>query len=288
MANQLARHWMARSHQLEGRAWYAALLGAVGSAEPALRAGALNRAGSLAAQQGDNAAARLQLEQALALYRELGGHAREIASVLNNLGISAQHDGDYALAVARYEENIAILRTLQSVDGLSRSLHNLGDLHQQLGDFDASQALLEEALMLARRHGDRHGVALSLGSLGLLAAQQGRHAQARAWLIESLALDEAYSPRTVASTFEALAFVDVATGHHVRAVQLWGAAASARESLGAAMPSNERSEHLDRIAKVRALLADDAAFEQVWQRGAAMSPEQALRYALGSGSPSEA
>lgn len=280
MANALARFWVMRSHLAEGRAWYSSLLGAPTIEDhPLLRAGALNRAGSLAAQHGDNATARSHFEHALGLFREIGD-ARHVASVLNNLGISALHDGDIARARELYEESIAIMRALPAKDGLSRSLHNLGDLLQQSGDLEGAWAVLQEARATAEEIGDRHGTAMTMGTLGLIASQQGRYREAFEALVGALAVDvEMASPRAIAYTLEALAHVAAATGANDRALRLWGAAGAIRASVGTTLPKSEEAEHLRRIDEVRCAIGDDAAFDQAWQAGAAMSRDEAVRYA---------
>ena len=280
MANALGRFWLLRGQLGEGRQWYATLLAAVPEqGHEALHAAALNMAGAMAAQQGDNPAARAQFEHALDLFRALGDR-RRIASCLNNLAISAQHDGDYARARVLYEENIAILRTLPSSEGLSRSLHNLGGLAQQLEEFERARALFEESLGLAREHRDRFGEAMTLGSLGLIAAQQGRYDEARTMLVDRLTVyEELNSPREIAYGLNSLAFVEQSIGAYPRAVTLWGAAEALRDSVAAPMPKNELQDHLGRIARVRASMADDEAFDVAWRKGGAMTVNEALRYA---------
>src|SRR5436190_443773 len=82
------------------------------------------------------AAARVQLEEGLSRFRDLGDR-RGIAWVVNNLGNVAFGEGDYDTARARHEESLRIRRELGDRQGiaLSRALggrpHRFGDA--QLG-----------------------------------------------------------------------------------------------------------------------------------------------------------
>ena len=112
LAGALWRFWQVRGHMGEGRKRLTDVLGlgeaGGGSATwTAVRATALNAAGSLAGRQGDYGAARTLHEQSLAIRRELGDW-QGIAFSLNNLGNIAMDEGDYASARSLHQESLAI------------------------------------------------------------------------------------------------------------------------------------------------------------------------------------
>jgi non-specific serine/threonine protein kinase len=130
LAGALWRFWEARGHLREGSACLAAALSPVDAARPTpplARAKALGGAGTLAWQQGDYAAARVLLEESLALWREAGDE-RGIAAALHNLGLVAGASQDILTARALHEEGLAIARALGDRSGIAYALNNLGNV----------------------------------------------------------------------------------------------------------------------------------------------------------------
>jgi tetratricopeptide (TPR) repeat protein len=254
-------------------------------------ASALGHLGVVARVQGDYATARALDEQSLALQRELGDK-QGVAYSLGNLGIVAQEQGDYAAARALHEESLALRRELGDKRGITLSLGNLGIVAHLQGDYAAARTLLEESLALRRELGDRRGIAMSLGSLGLVAQEQGDYAAARALLEESLVLRRELGDKWgLALALAGLGGVAVgsaesgapgsAPGAAERGVRLLGSVAGLLENISALLDTNDRLPYTRAIATARAQLGD-AAFQRAWDAGRAMTPEQAIAYALES------
>jgi predicted ATPase len=164
----------------------AALLLGSATADKESMASSLNNLANVAQYQGDRAAAWARYEQSLALWRELGDKWG-IANAVANLGFAAQDQGDYATARARGEESLALRRELGDQWGIASALSNLGDAAHLAGDYATARTLLEESLILQRELGDQAGSANSVNGLGIVAWQQGDYALARALFAESLA-----------------------------------------------------------------------------------------------------
>jgi non-specific serine/threonine protein kinase len=83
-----------------------------------------------------------------------------------------------------------------------------------------------------------------------------------------------------------MAGVAALQGEPARASRLWGASEVLREVLGLPLTSlvRDRYDYEGYLAAARAEL-DEAAFEAAWSEGRAMSPEQAIEYALGTEEP---
>jgi hypothetical protein len=79
---------------------------------------------------------------------------------------------------------------------------------------------------------------------------------------------------------EGLARVDGAQGRGIRAAQLWGAAGALREAIHACLPPNERPRYERALAAAQAQL-DPATWEAAWAAGQALTPEQAIAFAIG-------
>jgi hypothetical protein len=71
-----------------------------------------------------------------------------------------------------------------------------------------------------------------------------------------------------------------AIGDGLRAAHIAGAAERLREQIGSPLTTDERLRHERRMAAVRVALGEDDAFERAWQKGRAMSSEQAIEISL--------
>jgi DNA-binding NarL/FixJ family response regulator len=81
-----------------------------------------------------------------------------------------------------------------------------------------------------------------------------------------------------------LAHLALLQGDSERAARLSGAVDAQREAIGAALLPDERADHVQTVSTVR-FLQGDAAFAAAWAAGRAMSPGQAIDYALGTARP---
>jgi hypothetical protein len=154
------------------------------------------------------------------------------------------------------------------------------------GAYERARVLFEDGLALFRGLGSTIGIAVVLGSHAHLAWSQGDVRQAGALYRESL-----LEFRTVGHTLgisdclEGLAGVAHAQGHALRAIQLFGAAATVRTALGVARRPAQRAAYEHSIAAVRAAMGD-GAFTTAWTSGQTLSLEQAITEALAeSGGP---
>jgi len=319
LAGALARYWYVGRHFTEGRGWLDGMLERGAEVSAAVRAKALNGAGLLARDQGDFALARLLYEECLRLQRELGDK-RGIARTLNNLGVVAGEQGEYEQARQWLEESLAIQRELKDRRGIARTLNNLGVIAHDLGDYGAARALYEECLAIERGLKNQRGIALALDNLGLVAYRQGDYAAAHALFEECLEIRrkagdpqdigsplnhlglvayrqgdyaaareffkeclevrrELGSEAEIAECLEGFAGLMVAEGQAWRAARLYGAAESLREGVGVPMPPYERAEYDRNVTAIRLALGEEGCARE-WEKGRALSLEQALEYAL--------
>jgi tetratricopeptide (TPR) repeat protein len=94
--------------------------------------------------------AQEQLEESLAMYRDLG-HRQGESAVLNNMGENARLQGDFAAAAHYYEEALAIAREIKNRDMENVLLSNLCSARIRLGQFDSASGDLE-GLIATIRH----------------------------------------------------------------------------------------------------------------------------------------
>ncbi|WP_326566581.1 BTAD domain-containing putative transcriptional regulator [Amycolatopsis rhabdoformis] len=111
-------------------------------------AGILNCLGVIDGVVRDYASARRNLQQALALQRELG--SREgAARALYNLAMAADSPAEFPAALAHGTEALEIVRDLRLPGFEANVLRALGDLCCDFGDFPRALSLADEALKLA-------------------------------------------------------------------------------------------------------------------------------------------
>ncbi len=284
------------------------------------RANALNAAGAMAHQQGDYPAARALHEESLTLRRTLGdqrgiasslnnlgnmaffegdfpsawafhheslkmrqelGDRHGVAISHNNLGAVTYEQGDFASARKLYEESLAEQRELGDRQGIAASLNNLGNVARAQGDFASARRLYEESLADYRELGDRQGIAESLNNLGRVACERGDLPATRALHEESLAIRrELGDRRGIAESLEGFADVAFTSARPCRAARIWGAAEQLRNVIGAPLPRSDCAPHERQVSAARVALGDDAAFDEAWREGRAMTPEQIFEYVL--------
>ncbi len=263
IAAALSRFWRAHGHVSEARHWLARGLAHADGVPADVRARALWAAARQAMAQNATDDARVLVEEALPLFRELGheretvfalselawiardsdqrraeelseeavarartlGDPRAISGALNVLAFVAAARGEHERAVAHNEEALALRRTLG--DGLlvSDSAYNLGEAALSVGDTDRARAAYEEALALAREVGEILHAAHSLCMLGWLDLLEGDLARADERIRESLSVYiELEDDRDCAECLLSLGGVAAARGACEEAARLFGAA----------------------------------------------------------------
>jgi predicted ATPase/DNA-binding SARP family transcriptional activator len=316
LAYALERFWYVRGYLSEGRARCMAALAHPGAqAYVALRAGVLNRAGSLAQHQEDLHAAGQLFEQSLTMYRELKD-PQHVSHLLGNLGNVAMLQGDYISARALHEKALAIQRTNDYRDDLGRTLNSLGIIAKRQENYAEAQRMYEQSLAISRATGDDFQIAVLLGNLGNLAEIQGDYLSARSLLEDGLAIHrrlgnrgaivpalgnlattviclgdhergrsylreclmlckEMGMTRTIVTVLSNFAGLLYKEGAWKRAAWLYGVTEGEGERQGVALPSMEREER-DRIySELRAALGE-GAFATAFLRGRAMALEQVV------------
>jgi non-specific serine/threonine protein kinase len=279
LATMLAGFWRARGHIGEAREWLTRGLAHSDNVPAALRARALRAAGTAADRQCDYGAARSLYEESLALFRDLGERPN-IADTLRSLGFAVMCQMEYEQARALAEEALAIHRELRNPSGVALTLMLLGFVARGQGDSAAERAYYEEALALRRELGNRWGIAMSLHNLGNVARAGGQHGLARAHYRESLAVfRESGDKENIPKVLEGFACLASAEGKPVRSARLWGAADALHEATFIPMPPVDHVTNDPYIDAARTALGDEA-FQAEWAEGRAMTPEQAIAFAL--------
>ena len=287
LAGSLGRFWAVYGPG-EGRRWLEKGLAKGGTAPKPALAKASYEAGWIEQFQGDYDRAIALLEEALALYRELGDR-RGVAITLVNLGFAVLHQGDKERA-AMLRQDVEALRG-ETLDRFTLAwltmFLGLAALYE--GDYERSGALARESLAIYRELGDTRGVFMCHVGLGYGELAMGNHEPAAALLEDALRLLRGSVDKfCLAYGFFGLAAVAAARGQPVRAARLWGATEALREEIGVDSLSHWELQAYDyegRVSAARSMLGDEGAWERAWAEGRAMTPDQAVEYALGAREP---
>lgn len=276
LAVALWRFWLARGYAEEGRRWLDALLLGSGAAPAALRAKALNAVGNIAMTgQNDYAAARMYLEESLAIRRAVGD-AEGVAQALLNLGIVASGQGDHVTARELFRESRGLCQELGDRWSVALALNNEGHAAFRQGDLAAARSLLQQSQAAFRELGDKARLAMALGGLGRVAVREGEYATGRAFLSESLAIRRELSDKPgIPVSLEAFAAFAAARGHAKCAVHLLGAASALRDAIRHFRDPPHSADY-DRTAAVARAQLGEAQFAAALAEGRAMTLDQVV------------
>jgi predicted ATPase/DNA-binding CsgD family transcriptional regulator len=270
----------------EGRRWLERGLARSSASPTSVRAKALREAGWIAIFQGDYEQAVTLLEEGMALFKELEDRPGVTTSLVN-LGLLALHGGDLGRAKTLSREAEALRRELADPQATGFLLIFLGMVALDEGDHDRAVTLLEESLTLNQDLGDVRGVAMCLTFLGTTVLERGDAERAAALYEEDMRLLRGLRDKTgTAYGLRGLAGVATSRGEPARAGRLWGAEEALREAAGLSLSPFERShpDYEGYQAAARSQL-DEAAWEAAWSEGRAMTPEEAIEYALKTEEP---
>ncbi|MGI9001533.1 MAG: tetratricopeptide repeat protein [Pseudonocardia sp.] len=145
--------------------------------DPALYAETLSLLAHAAGFDDDRATQRHLLEQALAVYREIGDWLGE-ANAVQALGEVALMQARYPEAGQRYEEALAVYREIGNRLGEANAVKALGDVALMQARYPEAGQRYEEALTVYREIGNRFGAANAVQALGDVARMQARYPEA--------------------------------------------------------------------------------------------------------------
>jgi two-component SAPR family response regulator len=283
LAAALCRFWEAQSFE-EGKRWLRKALEKDPGGFPAVRAKALGGLGFILLFQQDYGAAISALEEAIVLHEELGDESG-VALALANLGYTVVHGG-YRERVPTFVEQGEALMQEGNLEGHPRAYLRivLACTAAEEGDLDSAVAQLEEVLALCRELGTLWDTGAALVILGMIELLREHLDRGAALLEEAARLARELKDR-MGSAYSVWLLGKVAflRGRPVQAAKLWGAAEALREQMSMSLSRLDLalSGYEQDLAAVRSTLFE-ASFEAAFSEGRAMSPEQAIEYALGA------
>ena len=273
LAGGMAWYWALRSRFSEAPGWLSAAFGQPGP-DDLERAWALTLLCFFLADTAGRERGLGFAEEAAAISRRIGSAVGE-SYAKAMLSLSAEPDR--ALGCA--EEAISLARQSGDPWALGLALVARGELARTAGDDALALALNLEAIEVSRRGGDRFNITLGLVNSSHLLLKQGDADTAARGLQEAIV-----HYRDLGNSW-GLAYVLIglagAAAHQeddAAAATLLGAADAWFGQMGLTIQPADRVDRDRYVARVREQLRPDQ-FTEAWERGAAMSLEDAVRYA---------
>jgi predicted ATPase/DNA-binding SARP family transcriptional activator len=278
LAAAMRWYWYYRILWSEGLRWLTRALERTSSDVTPDRAAVLTGAATFAAYLGDLPKARRQLEQAEAMWRELGDDeqlALTLSAFAQTLGTASELDA----ADSKAAEAVMLARRGTSPWKLAYCLTNAAAfVAQQRGALAEADRALEEAASIWAPEGHALGYPFVLNARALLAIRRGDPAAALAFA--RAALRETSGRRELwfsARAFRIVAFTTTADAP--RAARLLGAADAMLRAIGTGMLPYEKAEHDRVLALLRSQLPADE-LEAALREGNTMSFDAACELAL--------
>ena len=269
--------WQLRGHASEPRQFAEAILA---HTPPGFRfrPAALYLAGAFAYLQGDFAAARPRIDQAVAEARSAGDW-RTLLRALERSGLIAAAAGELATSEAALNAALELARGQRDQAIEASILHQLGLRASQKPDLPAARSLLEKSLELRRSIERRDEASMSLTFLAAVALLQSDAATARRSIMESLEIGRALRDRRAAWSLDVLACLTTREGDLERALQLAGAGSAMHEASGNTPPAPWEAFVSPHIQLARKGLDPETA-RMKWEAGRRMAFDEALDFAL--------
>jgi predicted ATPase/class 3 adenylate cyclase len=276
LVSALRRYWIFRGLLGLGyRTTREALACKSAQAPSELRCDALLGAGQVGAFMGRYAEAQQDLEQCLAIARELDDPVR-ISAALQPLGLALLGRGESTAARRHLEEGLALAEKIGTPREVAGALNALAHTARTEGDFAAADPLYERVLDIARKAGDADIIAVSLLNLALVATARGAHDRAQSQLLEVLGIATGSGLRPAAqSLLEVAAGLASARGDWELAARLFGAAEAKTAETGLHLDPADAALLAPFIARAREHLGE-AAFAAANQAGRDLGDDAAL------------
>jgi hypothetical protein len=278
LAAGLWRFWYLRGYYTEGTKWLTEMLRQAENADVDLRAKALNGAGNIAYIRADYATARMLFEEALRIRREIGD-VKGIIGSLGSLANLAHAEQNETLARDLLEESLKLSRQIHDTHSTALTLANLALVASCEQKYEEACDRHRESLEMFRAEGDLQNIALALTNMSntLLKAQDLKAIPSL--VEESLEIyAELGNKRGIVHCLAICVSLGIVQQQMQPAVALMAAASALRERIHYPGSSVAISEEKQNRAQLREKLGE-AEFQAAWERGYAMTIEQAVAYA---------
>ena len=278
LVGSLWRFYTVRGYITEGRSRLETALGLDARPTPA-RGKVLNGATIAAMDAGDNATARIRIEEALALHRQLGD-AWSIAVSTQLLGSVHADVADWRGAQHHYRDALERFEGIGDEHYILLAKRLLAWMHFELGEHAEATALHEEVVRDARASGNRRMEATSLGALGEYALEDDRLDEAVPYLAASARISDEIGERPeLVVVIWRLARTLAKAGRAYDAARVFAAAEALRLDMGVIEYPWMEPNNADTRRILHERLSD-AEFDRASEHGRSLRPRDAIELAL--------
>jgi len=278
LALALRWFWLVQGHLDEGSRTFERLI-AQTTGDRERRAEVLAAGSSFSWRLGNAAESTERLEEALAIYRELGDDG-EIARCIAELGAVAVTENDLDLATARYVEASELFERVGRRSHFATALANIAAIAAQRDDSANAVTFGERAIQIQRELQETDTLAVSLVNLTRVLLNLHDDDRARTTLREALEIARRINYQMLLGyAVGAAAELAARSGDGEAAAQLIGAGKAAFEAIGMPMPAEEALEHDRTLAAVESLL-ETARIEELVTAGGEAPLELMVEKAL--------
>jgi predicted ATPase/class 3 adenylate cyclase len=279
LATALWHYWYVRGRLTEGRSWLDRALSHKSIQPDALKAAALNGAGTIAITMGDFDAAFSYYKESLDIGHQLGDSDRVEIS-LSNLALVEYSRGNFEDARAAYETCLSRYREQKDIRRTILMLMNLAAITIEQEEYTVANSYLMEALALQDEGGNKRIYAHTLYNIAYVEIMQRNWQEALIKLCESMdLLWEIKDQRVIPSALSGFASIAVLRNQFKRATVLSGAAYRGRKDAGLALTDKELRAYESELNILKDNLDPDD-FDAEYLHGYNMTLEHAVEYAL--------
>ncbi len=230
----------------------------------------------------DQAKATSMLEEALKIRRGLKDQ-RGIDATLMNLGLAMQREGNFVRAIELYTESMSIAREVKDYYSMGITLVNLGDAYTSHGDYEKASECFDEAEKVYQNLGDRTGLADIKRGQGRIEFNKGEYGHAGELFSEACIIaSELEVTGLTVIILEWIAFVAQKMNEPIKAIRLLSAGESLRAQNRLPRTPIICVDCDTYINTLRSTI-DEAIFNTAWAEGNTMTLDQAVTYAIESG-----
>jgi non-specific serine/threonine protein kinase len=216
-------------------------------------------------------------EEAITLFRKVGD-LRRLAGLLSTMANYVLLDGDFEYAQKLLDESIELNQHLNNKSLMGNILFANGNMALMRGDYKQARANFQQHVIIHNEIGQEVDWAHS--RLGCVALRERNLTEAHQIFDETVRNFHKNGNKIgLASTLEGIASLDVLIGKPECATHLIGWADATREQIGV-MRWQVEQDDMDRdIAAIIAKIGN-TAFEETYDKGRAMTLDEAVAYAL--------
>ena len=278
LANALVPFWLGTNRIPDGDGWFGRLLGTPAAADTT-RALALHEHGYLVFWAGEHDRAAQRFHESLDLAASLDDASLQALALAGLARVAFYTDPPEAVRLLR--EALGLTRDLPDDDpGKWSAVHVLGPALQMSGDLEGAREVIGQRLATAERQGAAFVAWSESANLSMVERQLGNLDRAEELARQAVDTETARKHDLYLGwTLNGLAAVLAAKGQSVRAATVLGAAASLLQRAAASGPPTSSSSSRRPTQRSAGALPPDE-LDHARARGAAMSREQAVAYAL--------